>query len=354
MRQRLLLWISVLTLFTSCAQAGHSAQSADTSDLVHPDTVQVLGKNIMTIFQDSRGEYWFASWEDGLYNYDGKTLLHFTTKCGLPHNRVEEIQEDQNGLLYFNTRGGLCKYNGQQFVQIIAEESEAWSLLPGDLWFKGLQYEDKVLRYDGTNLYALPFPKSELGEEWQSDHPSPISPYIVYTIYKDSHGNIWFGTAALGACRFNGISFDWISEEDVHELHFGPSNGVRSIVEDKDGYFWFNSAYRYDVYNSVKPNGESFYRREKSIGNIDGNPDSNFWEYLSIAKDNSNDLWIATYLNGVWRYDGRTTTHYSVQSEGKDITLFSVYKDHAGGLWLGTHEHGAYRFNGTGFEPFAP
>jgi ligand-binding sensor domain-containing protein len=129
---------------------------------------------------------------------------------------------------------------------------------------------------------------------------------------------------------------------------------VRSIIEDADGNFWFNSAYKYDVYgNSKKPEG-SFYNRLTSIGNIDGRPDSDFWEYLSIAKDKNNELWIATYLNGVWHYDGTKTKHYPVQHNGEDISVFSIYTDSKGQLWLGTHEHGAYNFDGTTFQKFKP
>jgi hypothetical protein len=46
------------------------------------------------------------------------------------------------------------------------------------------------------------------------------------------------------------------------------------------------------------------------------------------------------------------TTHYVVQDNSKNISLFSIYKDNNGVLWLGTHENGAYKFNGTTFEKF--
>jgi len=185
-------------------------------------------------------------------------------------------------------------------------------------------------------------------------HPIYSNPSAVYSIYKDSKGNVWFGTNPLGVFRYNGKSIDWISENDVTELHDGPANGVRSIIEDQDGYFWFNSAYRYDAYGKNNTQKNTFYTREKSIGNLDGSPDSDFWEYMSIARDNRNDLWIATYWNGVWRYDGKKTTYYPVQAGGKDITMFYIYKDNHGDLWLGTHENGAYKFNGQTFERFKP
>ncbi|HEX5625084.1 MAG TPA: hypothetical protein VFX48_03625, partial [Saprospiraceae bacterium] len=66
------------------------------------DTVKELGNNIMLVYQDTKDNHWFGSWEDGLYHYDGKTLLHFTVKDGLPHPRIEDIREDELGRLYFN------------------------------------------------------------------------------------------------------------------------------------------------------------------------------------------------------------------------------------------------------------
>lgn len=357
MRLNPLLLLCALTMLASCNRQNSAPESQITlttpsSTIAVPDTVAALGNNIMTVYQDKKNNYWFGSWQDGLYHYDGKTILHYTTKNGLPHNRVEDIQEDKRGAIYINTSGGICKFDGQVFSLLQAKENGVWDLQPDDLWFKSLQFEGKVYRYDGKVLHELQIPESQLGRDWLLQHPGVSSPYGIYTIYKDSKKNIWFGTAALGACRYNGQSFDWISEEDVTELHNGPSNGVRSVIEDRDGYFWFNSAYRYNVYGNT--NGQTFYNREKSIGSLDGRPDSDFWEYLSIARDNNNELWIATYRNGVWRYDGKSTTHYPVLAEGKEITLFSVYKDNNGGLWLGTHENGAYQFKGKTFERFQP
>lgn len=363
-----------MAVFTSCYGqiASREINNAFSDQHVVPisirtrvDSVNELGNNIMTVYQDKKDNYWFGSWQDGLYKYDarlpngqGNTILHFTTKSGLPHHRVEDIQEDKWGNIYVNTPGGVCKVDGQSFSTLPVLESGEWKLQPGDLWFKSLQFSGQVYRYDGKDLHSLEFPQCKLGEEWIAKHPTYSNPYAIYTIYKDSKGNMWFGTAALGACRYNGKSFDWISEEDVTELHDKPANGVRSMIEDKEGCFWFNSAYRYRVYgnNSTKnnPQKQAFYRREKSIGSLDGSEDGDLIEYMSIAKDNNDELWIATYANGVWRYDGKNTTYYPVQDEGKDITLFSIYKDNKGNLWLGTHESGAYLFNGKTFEKFNP
>ena len=329
--------------------------TSHTARLHTADSIATLGNNIMVIYQDSKNNYWFGSWETGLYRYDGQRVQHFTTEDGLAGNRVETIHEDHKGNLYFNTAGGISQYDGQKFVTLkeAIGTGQEWALQPNDIWFKDPLYSSgRVCRYDGSRLYCMELPKVKIGEEWIIAKPNTYSPYAVYSLYKDNKGYMWFGTAALGVCRYNGISFDWITESDVNELHNGPSNGVRSIVQDADGYFWFNTEYRYDVKDQPDFRN-AFYTREKSIGSLDG-IDPSFTEYLSIAMDDQHHLWMATYGAGVYRYDGKRITHYPVQYDGRDITVFCIYKDNHGVLWLGTHEHGAFRFNGKVFEQFYP
>jgi len=75
---------------------------------------------------------------------------------------------------------------------------------------------------------------------------------------------------------------------------------------------------------------------------------------MSAIKDNVGAIWMATYDRGVWRYDGKKSTHYPVQDDGQDITIFSIYKDKQDQIWLGTPETGIYKFNGETFERFTP
>lgn len=318
------------------------------------DTVTQLSNNIMVVFQSRNGNYWFGSWQDGLYKYDGNSIVHFSKQDGLPDNRVEEIQEDKFGNVFINTKAGLCKYDGRRIVSIkenFLPSISNWGLQPDDLWFKSTR-RGCVCRYDGKSLTILRIPGSKSGEDYLAKHPGAIDPYGIYSIYKDSKGNIWFGTAVLGALRYNGKSFDWISEPDVTEMHNGPANGVRSIIEDKDGYFWFNAEYRYKVFDSDRINGKPFYNRQKSIGSLDGKNDGNLNEYLAIAKDKKEDLWIATYQDGVWKYDGSIVRHYSVEENGKAIKIFYIYRDHKDDIWLGTPENGVWKLKEGTFSRF--
>lgn len=341
-----------------------TAQTNNSTNLIGPtiatgDTVNNISNNIMVIYQDMKNNYWFGSWQDGLYRYNGNTIIRFTTQDGLPDNRVEEIKEDKLGNIFFNTSKGLCQYNGTSFLKLTEtfNSDNNWKLNPDDLWFKSLEYSGYVYRLNGENLYRLKLPNSKLGEDYILEHPNYPNPYAIYCIFKDSRENIWFGTATLGACRFNGESFDWISDQDVTEIHDGPANGVRSIAEDKNGDFWFNTEYRYSIYNKLPSSKKhmeksKFYNRIKSIGSLDGKKEGDLNEFLSILKDENSNLWIALYLNGVWKFDGENTVHFPIQVNSKNIPIYCLYKDQSGAIWLGTHENGVFKFNGETFKKF--
>jgi hypothetical protein len=347
-----ILYLTVLTILTSCngQTTTQKVNAVEQSDPISKnDPLKELSKNIMVVFQDSKNNYWFGSWKDGLYKY-------FTTEDGLLGNRIEDIKEDKLGNIYINTTNGLCRFSGERFAAVkeTASADNDWKLSPDDIWFKN---SGGVYRFDGKHLFRLELPKTKLGEEYILKNPSQPNPYGIYCIYKDSKGNIWFGTATLGVCRYNGKSFDWISELDITEMHNGPANGVRSIAEDKNGDFWFNTEYRYSVYNKnpATPkdiDNTTFYDRIKSIGCLDGKKDGDLNEYLSIIKDNNNDLWIATYLQGVWKYDGEKINHYPVQVSSKNISIYCLFKDNNGAIWLGTEGNGVFKFKGKEFEKF--
>jgi ligand-binding sensor domain-containing protein len=282
----------------------------------------------------------------------------------LCHNIIEDIAEDKSGNIYFNTPVGVNKFDGRTFsiLSITDKPDNEWKLQPDDIWFRGAQDSGVVYRYDGKYLFRLKFPATKAGEEYISRHPRSkypnlkSNPYDVYNIYKDSKGNIWFGTASLGVCRFDGKSFNWISEE---ELGYGDlAFGVRSVIEDKDGKFWFsNSMYRYDVdpgdSSRQNKNGIKFIR-EKEFGGSGEYDKDDCTYFLSGVVDSTGALWIVTYSAGVWRYDGKDLTHYSVKEGDNVITLFTIYKDNQGALWLGTHENGVYKFSGRTFERYKP
>ena len=340
--------LTLLTIFLVCLFVSNSINIGV--------TITQLDKTILTIYQDKKSNYWFGSKENGVYYYNGQRLKHITTENGLVSNEIRGIQEDANGNIFFDTEKGVSKFDGRTFktLQIAnpASPLNDWVLKPDDLWFRMGSTKSGAYRFDGKYLHYLKFPTSPQENMFYMKNPNTsLKPYGLYTIYKDRKGYMWFGTASLGVCRFDGIALNWHYEEQLQTTPNGGDFGTRAIFEDKNGKFWINNTrFRYVIetygYKSVT------FKKESGIGYLNKTNKMEFPFFLSITEDNKGNLWMATYENGVWKYNGKELIHYPVKDGETDVLLFTIYKDNKGVLWLGTHNAGVYTFNGHSFGKF--
>lgn len=312
------------------------------------EIVSELGKSVMYVLQAKSSDYWFGSNDRGVYRYDGKAIVNFTSKDGLCSNRIRGVQEDKSGNIYFTTYEGISKFDGKSFTTLGASTNSPptdWKKQSDDLWFVGPPDAGVVFRYDGKSLHRLEFPTTKLGDEHfarmpRSEFPNAIySPYGIYCILKDSKGNLWFGSTCVGVCRYDGKSFDWLTDKTFLEAP------VRSILEDKNGNYWFTYSGHasFDGFRAVSGFGKLQERTEGNI--VDG---------MSIIEDNNGKLWTAALQVGAFKYDGEQKVHYPIREGSTLIEVFAIYQDNQGVLWLGTHNGGAYKFNGKAFEKFRP
>ena len=178
------------------------------------------------------------------------------------------------------------------------------------------------------------------------------SPYGVFSIYRDSRGHMWIGTANFGVCRYDGESFGWLYEDHLVYVPEGAMFGLRGVIEDRDGAYWIcNTKHRFRI-EPEAVDGKLVYTREPGIdSSLTGGEVVYFQGAVADAEGN---LWLSPYGGGIWRWDGASATNYPVRDGGQDTQVFRIFKDHADGLWLGTPTAGPYRFDGEGFEPFRP
>lgn len=350
--------LSLIAAVSACASGqdksppAKSAEKANSNDkkttVAKGEIVSELGKSVMYVFQAKNNDYWFGSNDRGVYRYDGKIIVNFTTKDGLCSHQIRGIQEDKSGNVYLTTYEGISKFDGKSFttlsVQAKASATE-WKLQPDDLWFVGPPDAGVVFRYDSKSLHRLEFPKTKLGDEHfekmpRSKFPNAIySPYDVYCILKDSKGILWFGSTCVGVCRYDGKSFDWLTDKTL------TAAPVRSILEDKKGNFWFT----YSGGGSIDG-----FRTVKDFGMLQERAEGTIVEGMSLIEDDNGKLWTAALGAGAFKYDGKQKVGYPIKEGNTAIEVFAIYKDNRGVLWLGTHNGGAYKYNGKTFEKFRP
>ncbi|RYD96159.1 MAG: hypothetical protein EOP54_14370 [Sphingobacteriales bacterium] len=314
-------------------------------------SANAIDKNIRSIFQDKKGNYWFGTNGAGVYRYDQKTLSRFTYNDGLADNQVIYIQEDESGNIWFGSGTfAISKFDGTKFttysdkIKITKGTDTDWTSKVNDLWFYA---GGGVFRYNDLSIDYLPFAAS--GSNAQSNTPFSLSQYGVYCILKDKKGNVWFGTQAEGVCRYDGKTLTWFKEKGLS----GPT--VLGLFEDNKGNLWFgNNGAGLFLYNGKTLTN---FTEERGLGNTDfivsgKSGIGTMARVYAINEDSNGNIWVGTVDAGVWKFDGNNFMHYGIKDGLTSNAVNTIYKDKYGALWFGTDDKGVFKFNGTKFSAF--
>jgi ligand-binding sensor domain-containing protein len=217
------------------------------------------------------------------------------------------------------------------------------------------------LRYDGEHLHHYLFPEQDLEAAFgiAIDPNGPSRPYSVYGIDRDTEGNLLFGTESAGVFRYDGDTLLWIGEKELSVLEDGRVPAVRSIVQDKEGNYWLsNIIHRYAMHDPLSPASRvkgKGYTLLEGTDHEDVLGEGVLPYFVSAVTDEAEgDLCMATYNEGLWRYDGQHLTVYDIMDGERPLNLLCLYKDRAGTIWLGTEDAGVYRMEEDAFRLYRP
>jgi ligand-binding sensor domain-containing protein len=341
------IFLAALTLVCSCCQQHlETAGTRDTPAAVpvvikHFSAVPLLpdydtslvSQYIRSIFQDSKGNLWFGTIQEGVVRYDSKSLIYFSNPDGFISNSVFAINEDHDGNMWFGTDQGLYKYDGRNFRNYDKRDGlehidiSRKSILvdhTGNIW---------VGTHGGIFIYN---PSAEKAGGKSFSRFSLIPKINVAGIMEDRNGNIWFASSNNGVYRYDGKAITHFSEPDL----LG-ENYAGGMAEDKAGNIWFtmkNGICKYD--------GHAFtsYTAKDGLGGTE------FW---GIYIEQSGIMWI-TGRGSTTRFDPSLTlpnpkafTIFTPE-DGLNCCVQSMYQDQSGKMWWGTGA-GLFRFNGERF-----
>lgn len=310
---------------------------------------------IRSILEDSKGNIWFGSHNEGVCLLQNGKFQYFTIENGLSNNQVRNIYEDANGMIWFECSRGLSTYNGQQMTIYKKRNFSAknkWELKSTDLWFMSdpIQgYSNRqgdregnpgILQYNGKELFFRKFPVIQ--------DSGDIFDYSVSTPFvKGKNGTFWIGTYT-SVIGYNGSDFKIIDNaylgfsKEIRSLH------VRSIMEDSKGNLWIGNngigVLKYDGKKAINFTEQQKLKKEDTNGN-------SLERVFSIGEDTLGNVWFGTIESGVWRYDGNSVKNFTKEDGLESNHIWIIYKSKQGELWFGgANPSGVYRFNGNSFE----
>ena len=320
--------------------------------------VSELDPSIWVMLQASNGDLWFGSNGRGVFRFDGKVWTRLDEDDGLVGGQVRDLVEHSSGDVLISTRTGVTRFDGHALTPLAIErpsDGDGWVLDPDDAWLVSDWGMRGPLRYDGERLLELELTGSREAEALARAFPDPVVPPTgIYDIHRDRRGHLWFGTGAVGVCRFDGTSLDWLHEEPLTTTPEGGSFGIRSILEDASGRFWIGNTrqtFRMAREASVAEGYRRLrYEREPGLTSTTADDDPGLTYVASMAEDSGGVLWMAAGFHGVWRYDGEELTRFDLPDGSFAIRILL---DDAGQVWAGTVDHGVHVFDGEAFVAYA-
>jgi ligand-binding sensor domain-containing protein len=340
--------VVLISLNLSCVEKKSTEKEVNKSELVRTSKADTLKftSGIRAIFQDSKGNYWLGSHNEGVSRYDGKSFDYFTAYDGLSNNQIRSIQEDKNGIIWIGTAKGVCSYNGKNFTNYRTESNFPkldWNASIGNLWFYAGE-EDGINRFDGINMYYLIFPKPK--------HENPDNSYGVTDISKDNDGKVWIATyAALfnyDGKLVNIFDHNNLKLKDNELLH------IRSVLADSKGRIWIgnngigvllmdgNSIINFSEKNNLIHPTSSRRGDKSEAGTLE--------HVFAIEEDSDGNIWFGDRDTGAWRFDGKTMTNFSFNNKLLSPMIWTIYKDNNNSLLFGLADGNIFKFNGKTFE----
>lgn len=349
----LIFLILILTLNFSCVEKKSTENETNKPELVETSKTDTLKftSGIRAIFQDSKGNYWFGSHNEGVGFYNGKSFKYFTINEGLADNQIRTIQEDKNGNIWFGTASGVRSYDGKTIKThpVNGNSETEWAKTDNDQWFNAGNQQG-VYKYDGQKLRYLAFP-----------NPKVISSGNLIAVTGISKGNnnmLWFGTYA-GVIGYNGNQFTTINDETLRLTKESEKIHVRSILEDSQGRLWIGN----NGIGVILKSGESIINFSKIQGKLipmnefEANTktqqfakNTGLQAVFAIAEDSEGNIWFGDRDSGAWKYDGKTLTNYKIDMKLKSQMIWSIYEDQNKNLLFGMANGGVYKFNGKTFD----
>lgn len=301
---------------------------------------------ILSIFDDSQGNFWFGSSLEGVCRYDGKSFKYFTIQDGLSDNQIRTIQEDVHGNIWFGTGNGICRYDSknhtiyaEQELENLRRDSETkWQNTANDVWIGNGDREGGIYRYDGKNLTYLKFPVLD------RNHNSFSIPGPVIEISESN--NLWIASY-WGVLGFDGKSFIFINEREL-DYH------IRSIFEDSKSNIWIGNngigVLCYDGVSTINFTEKHGLYDKKSIRGGIISPKGTLNHVFSIGEDRNGNIWFGDRDSGLWLYDGNSMINYTNKNGLSSMFVRTIYTDSRGEIWFGLDDGSVCQFNGESFD----
>jgi ligand-binding sensor domain-containing protein len=297
------------------------------ADLMMPQKISGKTGTVTALKFDSRRNLWVGTDRQGAFLYrDSRRLEHFTfenTAGGLRSNQVYAVFVDREGVVWFGTNRGVCRYDPQSL------RIEAVSPHPDSNFARVLFQSRDGWLWCGTNRGL--FVRTREGNGWHEI--KELSGKTVHAIAEDAPEHLLVGTASG---LYTGVKPTTRQRRARGEPGQFPGERFFSRVQSSDE----STSYVDSVRDICEFQG-SFYIASfgRGLERVERGRRILVWpteSALSLHSDADKRLWIGTAGAGVSVFDGSEVTREDALDRLPSSTVWSISGSGERTLWLAT------------------
>ena len=313
------------------------------------------------IIEDSKGRTWAGTYNyQGIYLFDDEkklssdeTILKYSDDdpFTLTSDRVRWLYQDNLKNIWVGTEDGLNKLpQTKEFYQFKYFPSRSPSIA-GRVVSSIVEGKNNILwvGYGGAGFNKINLKNNTLKHYSNiPNNKNSLSADDVVTLFEDSGANLWIGTSNGGLNKYNPNSGRFtnymVNPNDSFSIK---SNWVHQIIELDDGKFLVGTNESLELFDSKNQKFNRFSPELSSKENILPNTIS----VNALLKDSQNNIWIGTWLDGLFMYDSdkQIFKHYMPEKGNRNSIssnkIISIFEDSNKQIWIGTHSGGLNKMN---------
>jgi signal transduction histidine kinase/ligand-binding sensor domain-containing protein len=289
---------------------------------------------IVQIEQDDEGNVWFVT-IDGLSRFDGRSFSNFGTTSGMTDQRLSTMERTPDGRILLGSASGLSIWDGHAVRNLTEEDG----LGRGTVWAVASDAQGRA--WVGTQAGGLSVVDGDAIRTYDTRDGLPSN--FVYALRVDSKNRLWIGTRGAGLAmaeiRADGtpdVRQTWSTGDGL------TSTVIRAILEEPDGAML------------VGTRGGGVYRIDDAGSLTRVAPQLADADVYSISAGSGGNVYFGLLgegarICGAPAYERCLTLDSSIGLGSDSVT--SVLEDREGALWIGTIS-GAYHLSGHAFVSY--
>lgn len=280
---------------------------------------QLNDVRIATILIDKQGGIWFGSFSQGVYHLSHNKISSLTEADGLPHNHVLALFQDRENSIWIGTNGGLMRLRKAPFT--VWDQGNG---LKGNYIRTVLALDDRQVVVGSSNGLNVIKNKKIYSYSPMMQDQEIMKNISVLSLAKRAEGGVWVGSSDNGLFK---LDDDVLKHVELTGL---PSQQIRSIIEDQQGYLWIGTTAGLIKYSS---NGV-----EQSFTTENGLPDNYI---MALAEDQEGQIWVGTGVGVAIIKKGKARTlDLRTLEKAQYIFGFLVQKEY---IWMAS-DRGLIRY----------